>query len=47
MERVGMRRELYTVRDSLHRSEGWVDGMGYALLAEEWAGARSEEARPG
>ncbi|MPV89183.1 GNAT family N-acetyltransferase [Georgenia ruanii] len=36
MERVGMRRELYTVRESLHRSEGWVDGMGYALLADEW-----------
>ncbi|KAE8766168.1 GNAT family N-acetyltransferase [Georgenia thermotolerans] len=36
MERVGMRRELYTVRESLHRSEGWLDGTGYALLAEEW-----------
>ena len=36
MERVGMRRELYTVRDSLHRSRGWLDGMGYALLADEW-----------
>lgn len=36
MERVGMRRELYTVRESLHRTEGWLDGMGYALLADEW-----------
>lgn len=36
MERIGMRRELYTVRESLHRSEGWLDGMGYALLADEW-----------
>jgi RimJ/RimL family protein N-acetyltransferase len=36
MERVGMRREAYTVRDSLHRSGRWLDGMGYALLAEEW-----------
>ncbi len=36
MERVGMRREAYTVRDSLHRSGEWLDGMGYALLAEEW-----------
>jgi RimJ/RimL family protein N-acetyltransferase len=35
-ERVGMRRELYAVRDSLHRDLGWVDGVGYALLAEEW-----------
>ena len=36
MERVGMRRELYAVRESLHRSGEWLDGMGYALLAEEW-----------
>lgn len=36
MERVGMRRELYTVRESLHRSGAWLDGMGYALLADEW-----------
>jgi RimJ/RimL family protein N-acetyltransferase len=36
MERIGMRRELYTVRDSLHRSGEWLDGLGYALLAEEW-----------
>jgi len=36
MERVGMRRELYTVRESLHRSGEWLDGMGYALLADEW-----------
>ena len=36
MERVGMRREAYTVRDSLHRSGLWLDGMTYAILAEEW-----------
>ena len=36
MERVGMRREAYTVRESLHRSGEWLDGMGYALLADEW-----------
>ena len=36
MERVGMRREEYAVRDSLHRTRGWLDGMTYALLAEEW-----------
>lgn len=36
MERVGMRRETTTVRDSLHRSGEWLDGMGYALLADEW-----------
>jgi RimJ/RimL family protein N-acetyltransferase len=36
MERVGMRRELYAVRESLHRSGQWLDGTGYALLADEW-----------
>jgi len=36
MERVGMRRELYAVRESLHRSGEWMDGIGYALLADEW-----------
>jgi len=38
MERVGMRREVHTVRDSLHRSGAWLDGFGYALLADEWRG---------
>jgi len=37
MERVGMRRELHAVRESLHRSGRWLDTVGYALLAEEWA----------
>lgn len=37
MERVGMRRESYSVRDSLHRDLGWIDGVLYALLADEWA----------
>ena len=36
MERVGLRREAHNVRDSLHRSGEWLDGYGYALLAEEW-----------
>lgn len=36
MERVGMRREVHTVRESLHRSGEWLDGFGYALLADEW-----------
>lgn len=39
MERLGMRREAYNVRDSLHRSGAWLDGMFYALLAEEWRAA--------
>jgi RimJ/RimL family protein N-acetyltransferase len=36
MERVGMRCELHHVKESLHRSGEWMDGIGYALLAEEW-----------
>ncbi|GAB3264740.1 GNAT family protein [Alteromonas gracilis] len=36
MERLGMRREAITVRESLHRTRGWIDGMSYALLREEW-----------
>lgn len=39
MERLGMRREIHTLRESLHRSGQWLDGLGYALLAEEWEGA--------
>ncbi len=41
MERLGMRREMHTVRESLHRSRGWVDGYGYALLADEWRSRRA------
>ena len=41
MERVGMRREAHTVRDSLHRSGEWLDGLSYALLAEEWRARQS------
>jgi RimJ/RimL family protein N-acetyltransferase len=40
MERLGMRREQHTVRDSLHRSGEWLDGYGYALLVEEWRAGR-------
>ena len=40
MERLGMRREVHTVRESLHRSGEWLDGLGYAILAEEWRAGR-------
>lgn len=43
MERVGMRREAHHVADSLHRSGEWLDGLTYALLAEEWARAQDRE----
>lgn len=36
MERVGMRRETFTVKNALHPSGEWMDSYGYALLAEEW-----------
>lgn len=36
MERVGMRRESHVSRAALHRTEGWIDGYGYAILADEW-----------
>jgi RimJ/RimL family protein N-acetyltransferase len=36
MERLGMRREVHSVRHSLHRTKGWLDALSYALLAEEW-----------
>jgi RimJ/RimL family protein N-acetyltransferase len=37
MERVGMRREIHTRAESLHRSGRWLDGYGYAILADEWS----------
>jgi RimJ/RimL family protein N-acetyltransferase len=39
MERVGMRREVHAIRESLHRSGDWLDGLSYALLADEWRAA--------
>ncbi|MCL2515621.1 MAG: GNAT family N-acetyltransferase [Microbacteriaceae bacterium] len=39
MERLGMRREEYSRASGLHRSGVWMDGMDYALLAEEWPAA--------
>ena len=36
MEKVQMRRESHTVKESLHREHGWLDGYAYGLLADEW-----------
>jgi len=36
MERIGMRREIHSVAESLHRSGEWMDGLGYAMLDREW-----------
>ncbi|TNC45284.1 GNAT family N-acetyltransferase [Mumia zhuanghuii] len=40
MEKLGMRREQYGVRDSWHAELGWIDGCQYGILAEEWDSAR-------
>jgi RimJ/RimL family protein N-acetyltransferase len=40
MEKVGMRREALMVKESLHRELGWLDGVSYGLLAEEWLSSR-------
>ena len=47
MERIGMRRETHNVRDSLHRSGEWLDGLGYALLADEWSGGGDPRGKNG
>jgi RimJ/RimL family protein N-acetyltransferase len=36
MERLGMVCEGRFRRDSRHRDHGWVDGVTYALLREDW-----------
>ena len=38
MEKMGMRREIHSVKESLHRDGQWHDGYGYAILAEEFRG---------
>ncbi|MFC4785970.1 GNAT family N-acetyltransferase [Nocardioides sp. MAHUQ-72] len=42
MEKLGMRREEHNVAESLHRSGRWLDGYGYALLADEWRSGRTD-----
>jgi RimJ/RimL family protein N-acetyltransferase len=39
MDRVGMRRETYSLAESLHRSGQWMDTVTYALLRTEWMAA--------
>lgn len=38
MERLGMVREALFRSESLHRDHGWVDGVVYALLKDDWKG---------
>ena len=35
--RLGMRLEATHVKAAMHRSEGWVDTVTYAILEQEWA----------
>jgi RimJ/RimL family protein N-acetyltransferase len=41
MERLGMTYEARHRAESLHRDLGWVDGVVYALLADEWRAAQA------
>ncbi|HEX7135160.1 MAG TPA: GNAT family protein [Iamia sp.] len=41
MEKIGMRRELASKEEALHRTRGWLDGYEYALLATEWRAIRT------
>lgn len=36
MERIGMRQEAYSIKDSHHVRRGWIDGVRYAMLREEY-----------
>ena len=37
LEGAGMRRERYSRQALWHAELGWLDEVGYAILAEEWA----------
>ncbi len=39
LEKAGMRRERHEVQALWHHELGWLDEVGYALLAEEWTAA--------
>jgi len=40
LEKAGMRLEQRGVQDSWHAELGWLDGLGYGMLAEEWRARR-------
>jgi RimJ/RimL family protein N-acetyltransferase len=41
MERLGMTCEARFRSESLHRDHGWVDGVVYALLKDDWLASRA------
>ncbi len=45
MEKLGMRLEGRGVRQALHRERGWVDGVHFAVLVEEWRAASGSKQR--
>ena len=47
MERARHAREQHTEQDSLHRDGQWLDGMMYALLADEWRRRSHDDRRRG
>lgn len=44
MARLGMRREVHSRQESLHRSGAWLDAYTYAILVDEWRARRRETA---
>lgn len=38
MQSLDMRQEGLFRRESLHRTRGWIDGVTYAVLKDEWTG---------
>ncbi len=44
LEKAGFRLEAVNLKDSLHRELGWLDGVTYALLADEWYAAHTGDA---
>ena len=47
MEKIGLRLEGVFREESLHRSGRWLDGMSFALLAEEHRAQRAHRAGTG
>jgi hypothetical protein len=43
MDRLGVRREVHAVAESLHRSGEWFDAVAYAILASECEGRLVQE----
>lgn len=40
MDKLGMRLERQARAEALHRSGRWMDGVGYAILVDDWRATR-------